>query len=84
MRLLFFSGPRRVPAWEIVIPVLALLVLGYTLYRNVVPYPTGAAAWFPVVCGAWLAAAIVFAVLSPATARRAGVSLSKLSSQPQP
>jgi amino acid transporter len=77
MRLLFFSGTRRVPAWEIVIPILAVLVLGYTLYRNVVPYPTGAARWFPVVCAAWLLAAILFVLVRPAAARRAGMSLRK-------
>jgi len=42
-------------------------VLGYTLYRNVIPYPTGAAAWFPVVSGGWLVAAILlFAVMGSA------------------
>jgi amino acid transporter len=75
IRLLFF-GPRRLrPLWEIVIPVLALLVIGYTLYRNVLPYPTGAAAWFPVVCGIWLLAAVVFVFVRPAVARRAGEHL---------
>ena len=32
------------PTWQIVIPILALVVLGYTLYRNVIPYPTEGAA----------------------------------------
>ena len=41
MRLLFFSGDTTTRRWEIVIPLLALVVLGYTIYRNVVPYPTG-------------------------------------------
>jgi len=81
IRLLFFSGPRRVPAWEMVIPILALLVLGYTLYRNVLPYPSGAAAWFPVVCAAWLAVAILFVAARPAVARRAGASLSQVTRQ---
>jgi hypothetical protein len=72
MRLLFFGGRRLAPWAEIVIPVLALLVIGYTLYRNVLPYPTGAAAWFPVVCAVWLLSAVVFVVVRPATARRAG------------
>ena len=47
MRLLFFSGDTTTRRWEIVIPVLALVVLGYTIYRNVVPYPTGEAGWNP-------------------------------------
>jgi amino acid transporter len=75
MRLLFFGGRRLAPIGEIVIPVLALLVIGYTLYRNVLPYPTGAAAWFPVVCGVWLLAAVVFVLARPGVARRAGRQL---------
>ena len=75
MRLLFFGGRRLAPLGEIVIPILALLVIGYTLYRNVLPYPTGAAAWFPVVCGVWLLAAVIFVLARPAVARRAGEQL---------
>jgi amino acid transporter len=75
MRLLFFSGQRRVPAWEIVIPILALIVLVYTLYRNVVPYPADAAAWFPVVCGGWLLLAVIYVLARPSVARRAGQRL---------
>jgi len=77
MRLLFFGGRRLVPAWEIVIPILALLVIGYTLYRNVLPYPTGAAAWFPVVCGVWLLAAVLFVLARPRVASRAGQRLTR-------
>ena len=46
-KLLFLSGERRVAAWEVVVPLLALIVIGYTLLRNVYPYPTDAAAWYP-------------------------------------
>ena len=35
----------QVAAWEIVVPFLALVVIGYTLFRNVYPYPTEAARW---------------------------------------
>ncbi|WP_051809835.1 APC family permease [Actinoplanes subtropicus] len=75
IRLLFFSGRRLVPAWQIVIPLLALVVVGYTLYRNVIPYPTGAARWFPVVCLIWLAIAVVYVIARPGVARRAGRQL---------
>jgi len=61
--------------WQIVVPIAALIVLGYTLYRNVIPYPTGAGAWFPVVSGAWLAAAIVAVIVAPGTARKLGAAL---------
>ena len=38
-KLLFFSGHREVRVAEVVIPVLALGLIGYTLFRNVYPYP---------------------------------------------
>ena len=64
-----------VPMWQIVIPVAAIVVLGYTLYRNVYPYPSGDGYWFPIVGGAWLAAAIVAVLLAPGTARKLGAAL---------
>ena len=75
IRLLFLSGERSVPAWEIVVPVLALLVLLYTLYRNVIPYPTGTLYWIPIVCGVWVLAALAFVLARPELARRAGAKL---------
>src|SRR5260370_38935431 len=56
--LVFVRRKLPVPMWQIVVPVAALIVLGYTLYRNVIPYPTGAPRWVPVVSGAWLLAAL--------------------------
>jgi amino acid transporter len=73
--LVFFRRKLPVPMWQIVIPGAGLVVLGYTLYRNVWPYPTGAAQWFPVVSGAWLVAAILAVIFAPGTTRRLGVAL---------
>ena len=64
-----------VPMWQIVIPIAALVVLGYTIVRNVFPYPAyadGAAFWFPVVAGVWLLAGLAAVLAMPAVARRAG------------
>jgi hypothetical protein len=59
-----------------VIPLAAIVVLGYTLYRNVIPYPTeGAVQWFPVVAGGWLLLALTAVWAAPATAGRVGVRL---------
>jgi amino acid transporter len=74
-RFLFFAGERRAPLRELPIPALALLVIGYTLYRNVIPYPTGAAAWLPVLAGAWIVLGLAAIVLRPAVARRVGERL---------
>ncbi len=73
--LVFVRHKLPVPAWQIVVPIAALVVLGYTLYRNVYPYPPGDAAWFPVVGGIWLAAAVVAVIFAPRTARKLGLAL---------
>ena len=57
IRLVFVSAGCRVPMWQIVIPIAALVVLGYTLYRNVVPVPGRATtALVPGRRVGWLAA----------------------------
>ncbi len=51
----------RVPRWQLVFPIGALAVLGYTVYVNVMPYPTeGPARWFPVAAGAVPVLAVIF------------------------
>ena len=76
IKLVFVDRKLDVPRWQVVVPVLALVVLGYTLCRNVMPYPTeGAARWFPVVAFGWLLVATVIAVAFPGLARRLSRSL---------
>ena len=45
--LVFVRRKLPVPMWQVIVPIAALVVLGYTLYRNVIPYPTGAARVVP-------------------------------------
>lgn len=71
-RLLFFSGRREVAAWEIVVPALALLLVGYTLFRNTWPYPTGAASVYPAISALWLLVGVAWVLTRPAATRRAG------------
>jgi hypothetical protein len=73
--LVFVRHKLPVPTWQIVVPIAALVVLGYTLYRNVIPYPTGTPKWFPVVSGAWLVAAVIAVIFAPGTARKLGAAL---------
>jgi hypothetical protein len=75
IRVLFFSGTRTTPLWEIILPIGAMVVLGYTLYRNVVPYPTGAGKWLPIAAALWIAFAIAVVVVRPKLAHEAGVRL---------
>jgi amino acid transporter len=73
--LVFVRHKLPVPTWQIIIPIAGLVVLGYTLYRNVWPYPTGDGRWFPVTAGVWLVAAIVAVIVAPGTARKLGTAL---------
>jgi amino acid transporter len=77
--LFFIQRKMAVPSWQIVIPIAAIVLLGYTLYRNVIPYPpAGAARWLPVVSGGWLLIGILAVLAAPDTARRMGVQLSEM------
>jgi hypothetical protein len=63
--------------WELVIPVLGLVVLAYTLYRNVWPLPAGVAWWGPSVAIAWLVIGIFGVLVRPAATRQAGEQLTR-------
>ncbi|MFJ1764065.1 hypothetical protein ACIOD2_27370 [Amycolatopsis sp. NPDC088138] len=77
--LLFVKRRMRVPVWHLVFPVGALAVLGYTVYVNVVPYPTeGPARWFPLVAGGVLVLAVILVLAAPAYARRVGERIGTL------
>ncbi|SFW90348.1 Amino acid transporter [Amycolatopsis australiensis] len=77
--LLFVKRRMRVPVWHVVFPVGALAVLGYTVYVNLVPYPTeGPARWFPVAAGAVLLLAVVAVLAAPGSARRVGERLTSV------
>ncbi|MEO6826559.1 MAG: APC family permease [Microbacteriaceae bacterium] len=77
IKLLFFSGENRVKTWEIVIPILGLIVLGYTLFRNVWPLPEGSAWWGPGLAIAWMLIFLILVLARPNAARRAGELLTK-------
>lgn len=73
IRFLFFSGKKRVPQWEIVIPRLGLVMLVYTLFRNVWPLPTsGAAQAYNLITIAWLLLAVIGVLAAPRIATRMG------------
>lgn len=76
--LVFVRRKLPVARWQVVIPLAALVLLGYTVYRNVIPYPTdGAARWFPIASGGWLLLAILAVLLAPGLARRVGRKLAE-------
>jgi amino acid transporter len=69
----------QVRRWEIVIPILALAMIVYTLYRNVLPYPdANPAQWFPVAAGGWLLVVVLVTFLVPGFAQRLAGGLRRL------
>lgn len=82
IKLVFIDKKLVVPQWQIVIPILALLMLGYTIYRNVLPYPTsGAAQWFPVVAFGWLIIVTIVMFAVPGLARRLSAGMAQMSEE---
>jgi amino acid transporter len=73
--LVFVRRKLPVPMWQVIVPIASLVVLGYTLYRNVYPYPTGTAFWFPITSGIWLGVVIIAVIFAPGTARKLGAAL---------
>ena len=62
--------------WEIIIPLLGIVFLGYTLYKNVqgVPFPYSR---FPLWVGIWLVVGLGIILAAPRVARRIGESLAR-------
>ncbi len=77
VKLVFFSGDNRIRRWELIIPVLGIIVLGYTLFRNIWPLPTGVAWWGPAVTIAWFVVGIAGVLARPVATRRAGELLTR-------
>jgi amino acid transporter len=78
IKLVFIERKLSVPQWQVVIPILALAMLGYTIYRNVFPYPTeNPGQWLPAVAFGWVALVTIVVLLSPGLARRLTRGLSR-------
>jgi hypothetical protein len=75
---LYFRGERTVPAWEIVVPLIALAIIFYVLYQNtladslVYPYTV-----FPLVVAGWLVLGLLIIFLVPGLATRIGEGLAR-------
>ena len=69
-----FVKARRAPLYEIVLPILGIVFLGYTIYKNVTgqvfPYSR-----FPLVVGIWLVIGLVIILATPRLASRIGAAL---------
>lgn len=67
-----FFVARRLWSWQWIIPVAAILVLGYTLYSNIYPIPAPPANLFPYVALVWLLIGLIVTLVSPALVQRIG------------
>lgn len=75
-RFLFFEHEKRAPAWQLVIPILAVITLGYTIYKNwagtAAPY-----SYFPYFVIVWLLIGLAIVLLVPGLAGRVRSRLSQ-------
>jgi len=68
-KFLFFERDKRAPAWQVVIPILAIITLGYTIYKNW--YGTEAPySYFPYFVITWLLIGLLIVVAVPGLAGR--------------
>jgi amino acid transporter len=70
-----FFVARHIWTWQVIIPVLAILILGYTLYSNIFPVPAPPYNIFPYVALAWLLIGLIIVFVSPALVQRIGTHL---------
>jgi amino acid transporter len=70
-----FIRNRIARAWEIVIPVAAIVFLGYTLIKQIVPVPPAPLKYFPYIVAAWLLGGLAIVVGVPGMARQMGEAL---------
>jgi amino acid transporter len=69
-----FVKARRAPLYEIVLPILGIIFLGYTIYKNV----SGQVfhySRFPLVVGVWLVIGLAIVLATPRLASRIGAAL---------
>jgi amino acid transporter len=72
---LFFKGESKVPAWQIVIPVLGGAFVCYTIYRNVFIGQTGYLANMPYIEIVYLVIGLVIVCVAPGLAGRVRAGL---------
>jgi len=72
-----FDGSLAVPKWRGVLPAIAVILVGYTLYANVYPAPAAPYNLFPYILIGWLVIGIAVILFSPQLMRRVGLGLAR-------
>ncbi len=85
IKLVFIDRKLAVPQWQVIIPIAAVVVIVYTLYRNVWPYPPSDVPqfWLPIVAFGWLALVTIVVVAVPSVPRRLARGMASLESDYQ-
>jgi amino acid transporter len=71
------NGRLQVAKWRAIVPIAAVLLVGYTLYNQLVPAPAGPYRVFPYVALAWLIVGAAVVLFAPDLARRMGDGLTR-------
>lgn len=81
VRFLFFTGERKAPAWQALVPTLGGAFVVYTIYKNVfnVPRPYSNFGWIVLV---WLALGASLVAFAPGLAGRVRAGLAGASAPP--
>lgn len=75
---LFFSGKPKTAQWEILIPLAGILVLVYTVYKNVIPFPSSGAGQGAVIAAlAWLVIVFLSIAAKPKLAKKIGEKITQ-------
>jgi len=70
-----FASIGRWRGLHFVVPALAIVLLGYTLYSNVYPVPAPPMNIFPYLVVAWIVVGVVVVIANPARVRSVGEKL---------
>ena len=71
------NGQLQIARWKAIIPILAALAVGYTLYNELVPAPAHPYSLFPYITLAWLIIGAAVVIFAPHLAKRMGDGLTR-------
>jgi amino acid transporter len=72
-----FARDRLWRPWQFVVPLVAIVALGYTLYANVYPVPSAPVRYFPYVVMAWILLGVGIVVTLPGLSAKIGRSFTE-------
>ncbi len=71
------NGNLQIARWKAIVPIVAALAVGYTLYNELVPAPAHPYNLFPYITLAWLVIGAAVVIFAPHLAKRMGDGLTR-------